>query len=421
MKVLARRGEPIQVFASTSDGLTALFKGTVLLAKAEKRSLDQATADEQLGRLGGSPFHLEQLQLDCDEPLFVPVSELNLARRTIVDDLIRQRRSVRRHRDLPDEPLDNLFSSMELRALPQRESVSDASDTKCQMHLLVRNAEQLQAALTLKPASVTLDYLDLYGLRPSVEAVQAAGISCRVASPRILKPEEQNIVRFLLSLECGILVRSAGLLYDLQLQSREAAVPLTADFSLNIANQHTFNLFDRLGMQRLTPAYDLNGLQITHLASQTNPSKIEAVVFQHLPVFHTEHCVFCRFLSTGTDSSNCGHPCEKHKVALRDQQGRAHAVLADVGCRNTVFSGECQTATKFLEQWQLAGIRHFRLEFVDQSEGEVNAIAEAFDAYLSGGLNEQQLAQRWTKSTNRNTTEGSLFVPQDFAKLYQIT
>ena len=52
--------------------------------------------------------------------------------------------------------------------------------------------------------------------------------------------------------------------------------------------------------------------------AQSAADRIEAVAYQHLPVFHTEHCVFCRFLSTGTSYRDCGRPCEKHRVALRD-------------------------------------------------------------------------------------------------------
>ena len=49
-----------------------------------------------------------------------------------------------------------------------------------------------------------------------MERVQAAGITARVASPRVLKPNEQRIVNFLLRLDCPILVRSGGLLQALQ-------------------------------------------------------------------------------------------------------------------------------------------------------------------------------------------------------------
>ena len=84
------------------------------------------------------------------------------------------------------------------------------------LHLLVRTPDQLEAALGVRPASITLDYLDLYGLKPSLERVRAAGIAARVASPRILKPGEERIVDFLLSCECPLLVRSAGLLHQLR-------------------------------------------------------------------------------------------------------------------------------------------------------------------------------------------------------------
>ena len=122
-----------------------------------------------------------------------------------------------------------------------------------------------------------------------------------------------------------------------------------------------------MGLAALTPAHDLNAEQVADLARAVGPEWIEAVAYQHLPVFHTEHCVFCRFLSTGTSYRDCGRPCEQHRVALRDDAGREHPVLADVGCRNTVFGAEAQQAAKHLEAWRAAGIGRFRLEFAHES------------------------------------------------------
>jgi hypothetical protein len=34
-----------------------------------------------------------------------------------------------------------------------------------------------------------------------------------------------------------------------------------------------------------------------------------------------EHCVFCRFMSKGSDYRDCGHPCETNTVHLRDDKG----------------------------------------------------------------------------------------------------
>lgn len=282
------------------------------------------------------------------------------------------------------------------------------------MHLLVRTPEQLDAALTLRPASIALDYLDLYGLRPSLDRIRAAGLAPRVASPRILKPGEERIVDFLLGCGCPILVRSAGLLHALRERPHP---PLIGDFSLNAANAITAAELLGLGLDRLTPAHDLNAAQVAELARNAGAERIEAVAYQHLPVFHTEHCVFCRFLSTGTSYRDCGRPCDRRRIALRDSAGRAHPVMADVGCRNTVFGAEAQHAAAHMEDWLGAGIGHFRLEFVHESPEQVTGATLAFEDALARRCSARELTARLQRLAPEGVTEGSLYVPSDYLSL----
>jgi putative protease len=134
-------------------------------------------------------------------------------------------------------------------------------------------------------------------------------------------------------------------------------------------------------------------------------------------VFHTEHCVFCRFLSTGTTFKDCGRPCEKHEVALRDAQGRAHPVIADIGCRNTVFGAEAQEASAHLDAWLEAGIRHFRLEFAHEDTEQTRAVSEAFQRRLDNRINSVQLGRELRRIAPQGTTEGSLYVPSSYMQL----
>ncbi len=169
----------------------------------------------------------------------------------------------------------------------------------------------------------------------------------------------------------------------------------------------------QLGLERLTPTHDLNAAQVAALVGSIGGDRLEVVAYQHLPIFHTEHCVFCRFLSDGTSYKDCGHPCEQHRVALRDVNNRVHPVMADVGCRNTVFGAEAQEASRHLDGWLRAGIRHFRLEFVHESAQQVDAIGHAFMQTLAGKLSAQELTRKLQRLAPQGTTEGSLFVPGD--------
>ncbi|GEM49686.1 U32 family peptidase [Deinococcus cellulosilyticus] len=407
-EVYARAGEPMTLVAMDTEGhsVVAVSEGPVQLA--QNRALTSESLQAQLGKLGGTPFHLADFHADLQEGLFMPLGELNTLRRQAVDDLLALRGEL---------PQRNVKAAIHLGGF-QSHSAGQNAPAEPQLHLLVRTPEQLEAAIEMQPASITLDYLELYGLKPSVQNVKEAGIRVRVASPRILKPTEQNIQKFLLSLDCEILVRSGGLLEGLlQVENRPA---LIGDFSLNTANVLTADTYLELGVDVVTPTHDLNALQIEELAENIGGDRIEVIAYQHLPVFHTEHCVFCRFLSEGTDYTNCGHPCESHKVALKDKRGLMHPVMADVGCRNTVFGAEAQSATKHLTGWLESGIQNFRLEFVHESAAEVRQVTLAYQSFLSGQMGVMELESRLQELTSQGITEGSLFVPHDFENLTQL-
>ncbi|WP_420889951.1 DUF3656 domain-containing U32 family peptidase [Deinococcus psychrotolerans] len=400
MQFVGKVGEAPRLTLTDEVGRMVTATGEAPLSEARNRALDEQTLREQLGKLGGTPYHLADLDIELVGAGFLPVSALNALRRDATTQLTALRGQVPERRAQP--LLEASSGSADLAPAPQ---------TAPRLHLLVRTPEQLGAAIAAYPESITLDYLELYGLRPSVEQVQNAGITVRVASPRILKPTEQKLQKFLLSLNAELLVRSGGLLEGLQNVPNRP--DLVGDFSLNAANALSSRALLALGLNRITPTHDLNAQQISDLAALIGPDKLEVIAYGHLPVFHTEHCVFCRFLSDGTDYTNCGHPCESHQLALRDERGRLHPVMADVGCRNTVFEGRAQTGAAHLPTWLEGGLRDFRLEFVHESAEDVREVVAAHRAFFAGKLSSAELDSRLAL-VGGGSTEGSFFVPPSF-------
>ena len=75
-----------------------------------------------------------------------------------------------------------------------------------------------------------------------------------------------------------------------------------------------------------------------------------------------EHCVFAAFMSEGTSFKDCGKPCEKHRLELKDQYGNHHQIKADQECRNTMFNATPQSAAKLIPTLLDIGATEFRFE-----------------------------------------------------------
>ncbi len=394
-------GQPLKLTVTDDAGRTAASQTTDMLKPAERRPLDARALEVELGKLGETPFYLETLEIELEDGCFLPLSSLGQARRQAIEALLELRREAPKrtiNKNILSQPVGARHASPDL--------------TNPYLSILIRKPDQLEAAIETRPNEIVLDYLELYGLRPSVERILESGIRAVVASPRVLKPAEERISTFLLSLPVdGILVRPLGLLHTLLEHSNHPE--LLGDFSLNAANALTASHLLEMGLTRLAPTHDLNAAQILELAKNIDVSKLEVILHHHLPVFHTEHCVFCRFMSTGTDHTNCGHPCEKHSLALRDHNGFEHPVMADVGCRNTVFEARAQSGGRFLEAWRAAGIGHYRLEFVQESPEALQATVRAYRKALEGKIDAKALQKELEKYAPQGTTQGSFIVPAD--------
>ncbi len=183
---------------------------------------------------------------------------------------------------------------------------------------------------------------------------------------------------------------------------------LIGDYSLNVANELTADLFLREGLSRLTPSYDLNWEQLASMLGQMTPKAFEIVVHQHMPMFHMEHCVFAAMLSGGKDATDCGRPCDRHKVELRDRVGAAFPLVADTGCRNTVFNSVAQSAAEFIPKMLSQGVQHFRVELLRESHDQIAPLLDHY-ARVIAGLEAPRQAWRGLQVLNQlGVTRGTL-------------
>jgi putative protease len=127
-----------------------------------------------------------------------------------------------------------------------------------------------------------------------------------------------------------------------------------------------------------------------------------------MPLFHMEHCVFCAVLSPGTNKTNCGRPCDRHAVKLRDRIGMEHPLHADVGCRNTLFNAVPQSAAEAVPVLLAHGIRYFRIELLEEEASEIREVVSLYRELLAGRATGKEVWSR-LRATNRvGVTRGTL-------------
>jgi U32 family peptidase len=331
----------------------------------------------------------------------VPLSVLGEMRRSLTRQLLNRLEQPPRRQVAERSVLDELRPRREEAIAPQ----------PAQLHLLCRSLAQLQILLDTGVRDVSADFADIRQYRDAVAMARRQRVRLALATPRIFKPGEGGIFKSMLRCEPdAVLVRNlAGLQFF-----HEQGVPVIADYSLNVANELTAGWIQQAGVERLTVSYDLNRDQLLHLVAATPANRLEVVVHHHMPMFHMEHCVFCAVLSAGTNKTNCGRPCDEHVVHLEDRVGMRHLLTADVGCRNTLFNAQAQSAAEIIPELVASGIRWLRIELLDQSS--TNAIQRTVTVYqqlLEGRIGGHDV---WSElqATNRvGVTRGTLEARRD--------
>ena len=350
MTVSGALHEPLHVRVTDSDGNVVEASSACNLEPATSSPLSHQSLREGFGALGGTVYSLETFEAQLPDSCFLHSRHIKEIRRSVCRQLDAKR--VAR----PDLPIR---SSAETMSWISGHEAAPRTHAKPQLTVLIRELRQLDALHGLPISTVYLDFEFGKEYGPAAERVRAMGYRVGIATTRILKPGENAHLKVIQRLRPDeVLVRNLGALQFF----RGSGLTLVGDFSLNVSNSLTAAWFTEKGIARFTPSYDLNSQQLLDLLEHVDPGQIEITAHQYIPAFHMEHCVFAAFLSTGTSFRDCGRPCEKHRVELRDRTGALHPLKPDAECRNTMFNGVPQSAISLFPDLVARGVASFRIE-----------------------------------------------------------
>lgn len=385
-------GKPL-VATLSDDKFNIQMMSDSEVVEAQKKPLTEELLFEEFNSISHTPFALDhsnfKTNLKQSAGAFLNHKEIKNLRQKIYQELINLRSSHK------------IDTTTGVVLHPQISSAAAQvkSNGNIKFNILIRNKDQAKYLIeavqkneinVVDVNSVCLDFEFGRDYQGSVQNLKNCGFKVGIATTRILKPQEYINLKIIHSMNPDfVLVRNLGALYYYQ-NVQKFSGELKGDFSLNVTNHKSFEYLIGKGLSSVCLSYDMNFEQSVSLLQNIEAQKAEITIHQSMPSFHMEHCVFAAFLSQGSSYKDCGKPCEKHKVQLKDQFGNYHWIKPDQECRNTMYNASAQTALPYLSDWKSYGLGEIRFEALHEEGADLISKIKNYIQVIKGEKNVEQ-------------------------------
>ncbi|MGI8510453.1 MAG: DUF3656 domain-containing U32 family peptidase [Gemmatimonadaceae bacterium] len=329
------------------------------LVTAAKRALDVTQLREQLGRLGETLFALGEVSADgLTSGLFIPVSELNRMRQQATTDLAqRQEWELMSRYGERDIRISEVVAAVDSAASP--------SPVTAALSAHVYNVDDARAAARGGASEIVFDPFlrhpptPLSRVRALTEELAADGVSLRIRTPSIVRPEERKGLDRWLDLGLPILSGHIGLVAELGAAGRD----VVADYAVNCFNQHTAAELFRIGARRIVPSIELTVSELGEIVQPWEGRGFDAFIYGRPEGMTIEHCVLSAAFER--EPTTCRDLCvQKHpNVTLTDPAGYTFAVATDSACRNRLLHSRPIEGSEFMPRLWALGIRSYHAVF----------------------------------------------------------
>ncbi len=380
VRVFGHAGGPLKTIWHFGDEEVTI-RGETPLAPASKRALDRAQLREQLGRLGETSFVLGALDASgLADGLFLPVSELNRIRQQAVEQLAERLSWMHLgHSAARDGLIAAAVADIARGDAARTPGVDAAQATPFALRAIVYDVDGARQAAAGGATDIVLDPFlrhpapPLARVRALQSDLEAMGVTLRLRTPTIVRPDERSRLDKWLALGLPLLSGHLGLVAE----QGSAGTDVVADYAVNIFNAHTAALLFELGARRLTASIELTLDEIGALVAPWHGDGFDVLVYGRPEGMTIEHCV----LSAAFDRepATCRDLCvQKHtNVSITDPAGYTFAVATDSACRNRLLHSRPIDASEYLPALWNHGIRGFHLVFNVPGE-PIEAITRAY-------------------------------------------
>ena len=276
---------------------------------------------EKLSKLGGTPFTINNINIDINKDIFVNMKDLNNIRRLLVDKLIIERTKVKRNIIINNIKLD----------------YKENKDYNYEISVLARTKEQVKASIDMYVDRIYVDE-DLYNIYKDNDKVY-------LRLPRVVNEYNYNS-KNILATELGAINKY-----------KNSDINIISDYYLNVVNNYSIKFLLDHNVKRVTLSPEIN---YNHLEEYIK-DKVELLVYGKVELMLTKSCPI-------KEANIC--PCNKEDIYYLEDINKNKYRILHSNCLTHIMHYKNIDYLDKIEYYKSIGIKSFRLELLDEDYNE---------------------------------------------------
>ena len=367
-KITLKAEEPVKLYMQ--DELTQIsVEETGVVAKiAENNGISKERIEEQLSKLGNTVFKLENLKIELEDKIIIPISSLNEIRRNATENL-----------------------ETKLKESFRRSGTFLGQSLKCSE---IKKCDGVEVSLCLNNINENLNYCDIKDvdnvyiplrffvqekLKKSIKDITNK-FNTYILMPAIYKGNYAKIdINKILS-EYKI---KGAVVSNLSQVELFKGLEKIANYTFNIANDYSIETLKAYGISKYiaSPEFEKEAVQ-----NLENSITKEAIVYGRILLMTTEYCAIGTYY-------NCKAPCQNGVYKLKDRMNFEFPIVTDrINCNNLIYNSKVTSI-----EWKELNIDSIRIDILDETIEEINKIIETHKNgnrlegkdYTNGNINKE--------------------------------
>jgi len=347
MTIILRIGQPAKLELFTKK--KSIQVEGVLVEQGRNQSLSEENIKKQCLKVAHYPVIIVNINIQQDENIFLPISQLNQLRRKGFERWF------------------NLLEKITMPvAYPKQKQISSSLVKEGEVSVLVKNKIQFQSVSGYKVTRIYLDLLtfNMDDLEEILSAKQDQELF--LVLPKIIREKDEPLLERLLKRFAyqvtGFLIRSIDMYEYIKAYKRK----IIWDQDLSIMNNRTVDFYQ--GLEKCSiymPSLELNKheLQILDL------TYAEILIYGHVRVMTSAQCVIKNTEGCRIDQGRITYLEDRKHIQVPVE------TLCNM-CYNRIYNGVPHFLIDKKNSLQTLGIRRFRIEFLEESVADIHKIMQ---------------------------------------------